>query len=1146
MPVIAGLLALLPQRAPGGDGQALSVPLTGNGTIPVWYVAGPFDQPITGFGTPVDADSIGEATVRPIEGKAESSAVCADGVARWRGQSVDARGYLDLAGSIGWSLPGATPEKIWTAKAGYAFVQIDAPTERTVLLLAGSNSSLRVYLNGLRVHVHADPRGAAPDQDTIRMALRRGRNDLLLKVGNTSENYSLAFFGGTPWGWGAYARIVEPGGGAPSDLRAVLQGSLEHPGVTLVSTFFFKDTSGVLLQRFDCIIDSPWPESRRGAVRLETGGKAERWDVPDLRFGRNRIELYRPAVQADQPVRCVVTAGTDTFSRADTLRAQPHYELHLMFLTHTDIGYTHTQPVVKELHLRTLDHAVAMCREHPDFRWTIETVWQLQEYERARPRAAVEEVMRLIREGRMAVSPFLTNPFTGWVSEEEMIRSLAKAGEYRADHHITYDGAVYNDVPGLAWFMPRVLRDAGVSLIACGLNEFFEGYALQRALPKAFVWEGGDRSRVIVYRCETYGEGMAYGLERGGLAVEQRMWERLQKLRLRGEDRHMILLDAAWMDNGDVAAGQFQTARKWNAAHAYPRFVFTTIGAFARDFSRRYGKTLPVLRGDFTSAWDIQNQGEPARTLRERWAQQQVLAAEGLDVIQSLRTPGQPPLRALTRGVYESLLQFSGHGSGLEYGYGTRSENRIATEYREQDVRSAMLGTEELLERSRNRLVRPEEEFAEEGVIVWNPLSWPCAPPLDIELKDSSDIQYDVADMLTRAAVPSYRSGYHLYVIAPSLPPLGFRKFSMRPSGNPSAEKERSDLNVWPDSVANQFFCIAVDRSTGRVSGIRDRTTGRELIESRPGFAEPVVRRGYGSTTYVPVSVGGAEIRIVDERPARVLIRVTRPGQLFEKTEYVLWNGVNRVDVSFQLRLDRLSPPAEVENYSIGFPFALRSPEARFDVLGGFLTAGRDRLPGALKDGFAIRRSVGLSDGTFSVAWSAADSRVVFWQGDSAGRPPCLLANVVNNFPLVWNRNEENAGLWTYRFSFTMYRGGFDPERTSRLGWEAMTAFPAAHTLLRPAPADTSFLSVEGRNVLLGALKASDRGGGAVLRLMNASPDSSATATIASPLLSSMTAYESNVFEDLLRPIPRKKDAWSIPLGPSEVRTIFFAPATVR
>jgi hypothetical protein len=124
-----------------------------NGSIPAWLVAGPFEQGIEGFGDWRAVDAIGEATIRPRAGASISAPLIAGGGTVWQPQSTDGRNYLDLNASLGWAIPGRTPEQVWWTKAGYAYVAMESPAARELLLLAGTNSQLVVLFNGTAVRI---------------------------------------------------------------------------------------------------------------------------------------------------------------------------------------------------------------------------------------------------------------------------------------------------------------------------------------------------------------------------------------------------------------------------------------------------------------------------------------------------------------------------------------------------------------------------------------------------------------------------------------------------------------------------------------------------------------------------------------------------------------------------------------------------------------------------------------------------------------------------------------------------------------------------------------------------------------------------------------------------------------------------------
>jgi hypothetical protein len=69
-------------------------------------------------------------------------------------------------------------------RVAYAYAQIDSAAARDVLLKLGSNDGVACWLNGERLHSNNASREWQADQDTVRAALREGKNELLVKIAN--------------------------------------------------------------------------------------------------------------------------------------------------------------------------------------------------------------------------------------------------------------------------------------------------------------------------------------------------------------------------------------------------------------------------------------------------------------------------------------------------------------------------------------------------------------------------------------------------------------------------------------------------------------------------------------------------------------------------------------------------------------------------------------------------------------------------------------------------------------------------------------------------------------------------------------------------------------------------------------------------
>jgi hypothetical protein len=82
----------------------------------------------------------------------------------------------------------------------YGLAYVHSPDDRSTHLLLGSDDGVRVWLNDALVHSNPAYRGHHPDQDKVRVSLRKGWNKLLVKVLQGAG------------GWGFSMRLADPDG----------------------------------------------------------------------------------------------------------------------------------------------------------------------------------------------------------------------------------------------------------------------------------------------------------------------------------------------------------------------------------------------------------------------------------------------------------------------------------------------------------------------------------------------------------------------------------------------------------------------------------------------------------------------------------------------------------------------------------------------------------------------------------------------------------------------------------------------------------------------------------------------------------------------------------------------------------------------
>jgi len=90
---------------------------------------------------------------------------------------------------------------------GYLRTRIWSPVGQEARMECGSDDGIKAWLNGAVVHANNVERGLAPRQDRVKVTLKQGWNDLLLKVTNATG------------GWACACRFRQPDGSSLDDLK---------------------------------------------------------------------------------------------------------------------------------------------------------------------------------------------------------------------------------------------------------------------------------------------------------------------------------------------------------------------------------------------------------------------------------------------------------------------------------------------------------------------------------------------------------------------------------------------------------------------------------------------------------------------------------------------------------------------------------------------------------------------------------------------------------------------------------------------------------------------------------------------------------------------------------------------------------------
>ena len=187
----------------------------------------------------------------------------------------------------------------------------------------------------------------------------------------------------------------------------------------------------------------------------------------------------------------------------------------VVFKTHFDIGYTDMAAnVVQRYRTTMIDQALGVCDQNRDlppeqqFVWTIPG-WPMKkilEDWKGQTAQRQQRVLQAFKSGRFVVHALPFTAHTELLEAEDLVRGLGFASRLSrtAGLELPRD-AKMTDVACHTWFLPTLLRHAGVEFLHLGCN----AACTSPQVPRLFWWEGPDGSRLLtMYTAEGYGTGL--------------------------------------------------------------------------------------------------------------------------------------------------------------------------------------------------------------------------------------------------------------------------------------------------------------------------------------------------------------------------------------------------------------------------------------------------------------------------------------------------------------------------------------------------------------------------------------------------------------------------------------------------------------
>lgn len=345
-------------------------------------------------------------------------------------------------------------------------------------------------------------------------------------------------------------------------------------------------------------------------------------------------------------------------------------EIYLVHHSHTDIGYTHPQPVVMELHRRFIDQALDYIDQTRDwpfesrFRWTCEvTGITLDWWNQAEP-AQQARFLAAVERGQLEVAA------AGWnmtpLMDHAMLLDTLKPIQFFRSLGIPVRSAMNSDVNGWPWGAVDALLDHGITGFSMAINPHF-GYA-PMPRPRGVWWEGASGRKLLVYNGWQYGVAAEVLMHIPGPLEEARQGieQFAAELASQGLDQSFLMLQVTnpiLYDNAGPRLELAQFVREWNQQGHPIRLRTATLSEVFDRLQAEPAEKLPTLRGDWTDWWNFGAGSTALETTMLMEGQRALAESRQLSVWPGVALPRQASLMAQAE---QSLALYAEHTWGAD------------------------------------------------------------------------------------------------------------------------------------------------------------------------------------------------------------------------------------------------------------------------------------------------------------------------------------------------------------------------------------------------------------------------------------------------------------------------------------------------
>jgi alpha-mannosidase len=894
-------------------------------------------------------------------------------------------------------------------------------------------------------------------------------------------------------------------------------------------------------------------------------------------FGEERFELTVAPFAAHTSARLSWNLAGRKHHMQQFINPEKKWTLFLIPHIHLDVGYSDFQAKVATIQSRVVDEALDLLAQHPDFRFSLDGDWTMQQFLKTRTPAEQERVVAAMQQKKLFNPAQFASLLTGFPTAETLIRSLYPSANFSREHGTPFNYANITDVPSYSWSYASILHAAGIGYFLSGCDDDRGPVLLQGHLNETspMWWEGPDGKKILLWYSRGYMQmQFIFGLPPLLSSGRELLPVFLQMYRGPKYRANSAIIFGSQVENTDLFPQQAELVGQWNRVYSYPRLQYSGVHEAMANIADQFGNEIPTIRGDGGPYWEDGIASDSYYAALERANESRAPSAEKLATISSLADPRLAVDKTELSRMWTNMVLMDEH-TWLSYNSVSDPTSEEAVKQLAVKDSRAIQANEQIdwLMRSSMAALAEKTSAGVGSLIVFNTLNWARSGPVFYDLDKTKEI----VDASTGRAVPfetiNEGNNYHrVRFVASDVPAVGYKVFLLRTAPGTPGGVSKSISKV----MENPYYRVELDPASGALRSIYDKQLRRELVNQAGPYR-------FGQYLYVtggdkspnsilqyspnyarpPLQIHPAQqghLLSVARTPDGWVARMesTAPNTKTIATEIRLFDNKKKIELSENI--DKAAVMTKEAVY-FAFPFAMSKPEFRYEIQTGTVDPEKDMYPGAGHEWFSVQHWVSVQQDGVSGTVMPLDSSLVTlgdinrgaWPLTFGERPGSIFSYVMANY-YDTNYRAEQGGHFHFRYVFTS-GPSTDAPKLSQMGWQEMTPLEineitdedkALNTKQRFGAVSDSFLKVDDSDLLLQTWKPAEDGHGTIMRFLDLG-GAERSVTIQLPLLELQQVWQTDAVERDQALLPLQGNiGFRVTVHPHELVTIRLVGKTVN